>query len=610
MHSTAAAALCAAVLASAAATVRAADPPDQVVVTATRSQQNLDDTLATVTLIDRDAIERLQPRSVEDLLRGIEGLSIANTGGPGKATSLFVRGTESDHVLVLIDGVKVGSATVGTMAIENVPIEQIDRIEFVRGPRSSLYGSEAIGGVLQLFTRRGGGALTTSANATGGSFGTREIDAAIRGGGERAWFNARYGYQQIDGFNACTGSSTLFAGCFTEEPDKDRYQYRSGALRAGYRLTDGSEVEASWLRAESAVDFDGSFTNQTRIVQQVAGLRGSVNLADHWKLGTSAGRSWDQSDSFLDGAFVGYFDTMRDSASLQLEFDGHRGHRLFGGMDYLRDKVDSDTDYAVQSRSNRGGYLQYIGAVGRLHMEASGRHDDNGQFGSATTGGLALGYRISSALELIAQHGTAFKAPTFNELYFPFFGNPDLTPERSRSSELSARGSLGVARWRVSAYQTQIRDLIGYDANFAPANIDLARIRGLETRIDATVGAWRAGAGLSWLDPTNVSAGPDFGKTLPRRARSSARIDLDRRFASFGIGATLLAEGQRFDDQANTRRLGGYATVDLRADWPLADTWQLQARIANLLDRDYETVSFYEQAGRAAYLTVRFTGLR
>jgi vitamin B12 transporter len=256
-------------------TVRAADLED-VVVTATRTSQPAGETLAAVTVLTRADIESRQARSVEDLLLGVEGLSIGNSGGPGKLTSFFVRGTDADHLLVLVDGIKVGSATAGTVALQNLPIEQIERVEFVRGPRSSLYGSEAMGGVLQLFTRRGGGPLAPEFSVSGGSYGTRQGAMSLRGGGDHAWFNVQGSAQAIDGFDACRGSSTEFAGCFTEEPDDDAYRYGSVAVRGGYRLHDGAdpgaEIEGSFWRADGKVDYDGSFANRSDITQQVAGV--------------------------------------------------------------------------------------------------------------------------------------------------------------------------------------------------------------------------------------------------------------------------------------------------------------------------------------------------
>ena len=580
-----------------------AEDLSQVIVTAIRTEQPVDEALASVTVFTRELIEASQARSIEDLLRGVEGITIGNSGGAGKATSFFVRGTESDHLLVLVDGVRIGSATTGAAALQNLPLEQVERIEFVRGPRSSLYGSEAIGGVLQLFTRRGARAPTVAVG--GGSFGTRQIDADFGLGGERAWLNLAGSAQSIDGYDACRGSSTQFAGCFTEEPDADSYDYRSLAASGGLTLGAATALEASWWRTDSDVEFDGSFANRSRIVQQVASLALRQPLGARATLALRAGRARDVSDDFLQDEYTGSFETTRDTVTAQLEFAVADRQRVSAGIDYLDDRVGGTTGYEVTARDNLALYLQYVGSLGRLRTEASLRRDENEQFGGATTGGIGLAWPLTPAVELIAQYGTGFKAPSFNELYYPYFGNPALQPERSQSAELAAQGGVHTLRWRVSAFDTRIRDLVGFDASFVPANIDRTRIQGLEARGSIVLGNWTVESAASLLDPENVSAGADQGKRLPRRPDASGHLDVERRAGRYAFGARLVAEGSRYDDSANTRRVPGHATLDLRADAQVAGSWRVQIRAANVLDADYETLEYFPQPGRAFYLTLR-----
>jgi vitamin B12 transporter len=587
-----------------------ADPLAQILVTANRIEQRSADVLASTTAYTREDIERLQVTSLQDLLRGDLGMTLGNSGGPGKLTSLFMRGTESDHVLVLIDGIKVGSATSGTTPFEGLPMSQVERIEIVRGPRSSLYGSEAIGGVIQIFTRRGGGELRPSLSLGGGSYATVSADAALAGGGDRAWFSLRGNDLHTDGFNACRGSSALIAGCYTEQPDNDAYDNWGASLRAGTHLGDSAEIEGFWLRSSSDVDYDGDYQNRSKTRQQVLGGRASWDLLPRVSLSLSLGRSWDDSRDFRDHTFVGDFETERDSASLQAAFRLSPGHSLQLGADYLQDKVAGTTDFTVDSRANTGVFAQYLGTVGRLYVEASLRHDDNEQFGTRMTGGGALGFRLSPALEFYAQYGTAFKAPSFNDLYYPFFSNPGLRPERSHSTELGARGRSGALSWGLNTYETRVTDLIGFDSAFNIRNIDLARIRGVEASGAVSVDRWRLGVKATWLDPENRTPGADYGNVLPRRVERTGRIDGDYLASRWSAGVSLIAEGERYDDAANTLRLGGYGTVDLRAEWRVGAAWCVQARIANLFDKSYETVAFYPQAGRAAYLTVRYDAAR
>jgi vitamin B12 transporter len=580
----------------------------EVVVTANRTAQSLDTTLAATTVITRAQIESMQARSVEDLLQGVDGLTMGNSGGAGKLTSFFVRGTNADHLLVLINGIKIGSATAGTAALQNLPVEMIERIEFVRGPRSSLYGSEAIGGVLQIFTRRGSSGLQPELGVSSGTYDTRQVVASLSGGGEQSWFSVQGSAQSTAGFDACRGSSTQFAGCFTEEPDRDGYRYRSVALRAGGKFGAATSLEANLLRAASRVEFDGSYANNSQILQQVAGLGLTHRFSSTSMLSLRAGRAWDRSDDYLQAAFQGDFNTRRDSASAQWDVTIARGQVLTVGADYLDDVVSGATDYEANSRHNMAVFAQYVGDHGPWRTELGVRGDDNQQFGSHGTGSLALGYAFSNALQLVMQYGTAFKAPSFNDLYYPFFGNPALDPERSRSVELAAKGRVARARWRVSLFDTHIRDLIGLDSNYLPGNIAAARIRGLEVAALVPWRAWRLDAGLTVQNAENRATGASRGNDLARRPRLAGHLDLERKQGALGVGARLVTEGERFDDASNSRRLAGFGTLDLRADYALGRDWRVQARVANLFDRQHESVAFYNQPGRAYYMTIRYAG--
>ncbi len=578
---------------------------ETIVVTATRTARTADETLAAVTVITRADIERSQAQSLQDLLRGLPGLSLANNGGAGKNTSVFLRGTESDHVLVLIDGIKVGSATTGQAAFQDLPIEQIERIEIVRGPRSSLYGSEAIGGVIQIFTRRGGGAWRPRLAAGTGRYGTYYASGGVAGGGEHAWFNVSADHFYTLGFNACDGPG----GCFTVEPDDDGYRNTAGSLRAGYRFAGGTQIDFHALRAKADSEFDGSFVNESKTVQQVTGARVRFAPSAVWHAALVAGRSRDESDNFKDGALRSRFDTRRDTVSLQNDFALGTKTLLTAGLDYYQDEVLSTTAYAVNSRDNKGVFAQYQTALGGRHdLQLSLRADRNEQFGRYSTGGVAWGWWLGGGARLALSYGTAFKAPTFNELYFPGYGNPNLEPEEARSTELALAGPLGAnTRWSLNAYQTDIDDLIAYDASIsAAANLDRARIRGVEANLAGTLSGWDLRAGFTWLDPENRSAGANFGKVLPRRARQSFRLDLDRAVGQARFGATLVAVGRRYDDLANTRAMGGYATLDLRAEYALSRAWRLQARLENAFDKEYETAAFYNQPGRGVYVTLRY----
>jgi vitamin B12 transporter len=583
-----------------------AEEDAEIIVTANRVSQSLDQAIAATQVITREQIHASQARSMEDLLRGAAGFSITNSGGQGKLSSFMVRGTEADHMVVLLDGIRLGSATAGTVALQNIPLELIDRIEIVRGPRSSLYGSEAIGGVMQIFTRHEAGAGGTEVSATGGSFGTRQLVGAVVGGSEALWFSLEGSRNETSGIDACRGSGTLFRGCFTDEPDRDGLAATSASASVGAKIGDRTNLRANILRSKSDVEYDGSFGNNSQILQQALVAAVTHRLNGVAALSFHAGRAWDKSNDYQDTTFQSEFLTTRDSASLQLDLSAGDVHKFSTAVDFQADRLSGTTAYDVNHRRNVGVLAQYAASLGAWRVEASARRDESKQFGQHQTGAAALAYTISDALQLTMQYGTAFKVPTFNELYYPQFGNSQLKPERSASWEWAAKGRLSNGRWRVSLFDTKVDQLVALDENFVPENIDSASIRGAELEVQQNVGEWQVQLSSTFLKARNTSNSAAHGNALPRRPRVVGDIDVQRSLGSWRVGMKVLAEGARFDDAANTERTPAFGTVDLRAEWALRPDWVLQGRIANLMDKRYETIAWYNQPGRAVFATLRY----
>ncbi len=592
------------------------DALDQIIVTATRTAVTTDAALAPVEVIDRDIILRSQAASLGDLLRGRAGINLVNQGGIGKLTSIFVRGSESDHVLVLVDGVRIGSATSGAAAFQDLPLALIDRIEIVRGPRSSLYGSDAIGGVIQIFTRHDRGPAQLRFDVGIGSHGRREAGAGIGGSNDRGWYGIDAAYLHTDGINACNGSSTLFAGCFTEEPDRDGYNSRAVSVRGGVTLGDNLKLDAQALDVRGENHYDGSFVNRSNTVQRVLGATLQWQASERIALQFGAGSNRDASDNFLDSAdgrhtANGNFGSRRDSASAQADFTLTDAQLLTLGADWLRDRIDSDTPYTINARRNVAGFAQYQGRFGAHDLQLALRRDDNDQFGGKTTGTAAWGISFNEAWRISASYGTAFKAPNFDELYFPFFGNPALRPESSHTAGLGLVWRHATTNVHLNMFNTLVKDLIAFDAAlFLPNNIATARLRGAELQIESEVFGWDINASASWLEARNRSNDPNRNNDLPRRARNTARIDLDHAFGAFRLGFTGVAESARFDDISNTRRLGGYSTLDLRTEYVFNDMWKLQAAVDNVFARNYETAAFYNQPGRTFSIRLRYAPTR
>lgn len=599
-----------AALACVATPLMAAGTPtqlDRIVVTATRTAQTQDATLAPVTIITREDIERLQPASLQALLDTTPGMSITNNGGPGKFTSLFLRGTNSNHVLVLVDGIRVGNATSGTTPVQDIPLDQIQRIEIVRGPFSSLYGSDAIGGVIQIFLRHAPGSFAPNASAGIGSRGYWKAGAGFSAAGNNGWMSVQASHEQTKGINACRiGAAKAFAGCFADQPDRDGFHDRALTLNGAYQFNDRWSADGLAMRSEGFNKYDGTYGDSDVYATQVVG--GQVHFRPGDKLGLSLrlGQSADFDRNFLASTPIDFTDTRRTLGSLQANLAA-AGGLLTAGLDWQRDEVASSTAYTGTTRNNRGVFAQWQRSFGGQSLQANLRRDDNNQYGGKTTGSLLWGRDFAKDLRLTAGWGTAFHAPTFNDLYFPDFSNPNLAPETSRNIEVGLRGTPGWGHWSLNAYRNEISDMITFDAAaMRPANLDRVRITGIEGVLGGQLAGWDLRATATLLDARDTAPGFNHGHELPRRPRRSARLDADRSFGRFSLGASWYVNASTWDDIANTHRLGGYALTNLRAGWRFARDWQLQLALDNVFGKDYETAYFYNQPGRNFMLTLRY----
>ncbi len=581
--------------------VQADTLPSTIVVTATRSAQTVDESLASVTVIDREEIERKQAQTVTELLNSAPGIMLVNNGGRGKSSTIYLRGTNSDQVLVMIDGIKVGSTTSGATAFEHLAVDQIERIEIVRGPRSSLYGSEAVGGVIQIFTRKGSDGLKPRFSAGIGSNDSHEVSVGASGGNEDGWFSADISDYSTDGFNAKA------PGSYGYNKDDDGYDNRSWALNGGYRFSDWASAQLHWTRNEGDNEYDGgsSFDDYSS-ENSLETLGGTLSLApaDNWNLDLTLGRSKDDSTQYGDGDYQSHIDTERDTASIVSKHDLNESNELTWGVDYQNDKVDSSNDYTETSRDNTGVFGLYQLYYGAQDLAFSLRTDDNEQFGRHNTGSVAWGIQIDPDLRLFASYGTAFKAPTLNDLYWPdqgwYKGNPDLKPEESKTLEIGISGTHADVNWSANLYQTEIENLIAYDSSTAsPNNVDEARIRGLELQASTLLAGWSLVSSLDLMDPKNR----EDDTLLNRRARQILNLSADRDFGAWSAGASVKSVGERKDSDEH---LGGYTLVDLRAAYALTPDWSIKARVENLFDKEYETAYEYNQPDREFWLSINY----
>lgn len=581
----------------------------EIVITATRTPLDASQVAASTTVIRREDIEERQVSTLPELFRGVPGIDVAETGGPGKTTTLFLRGTESDHVLVLVNGVRVGSVSAGLTSFEVIPVEHIDRIEIVRGPRASQWGSEAIGGVIQIFTRSGeameAGNTHYEAGAGAGSYNTYRGHASVAGDDGSSHYQASVAYLDTAGFDARQPIPGDFG---FDQPDDDGYDNLSFHLRGGHRFNNELDIEAFILRAQGTSEFDGSFQDESDFVQQVLGVRSMWQVTNDWGLRFRVGENRDETENFApDGSFASRFDSKRREASLINDFEPAPGQVFNIGLDYRDDRLDSNNEFTESSRDNTGVFAQYLGSFGIHDLALSARYDDNEAFGNETTGGLGWSTNLRAGIKLYASYGTAFKTPSFNELYFPGFGNPDLDPETAESMEVGIEGRSGWGWWSLRAYRTDIDDLIATVFDPAtgtafPRNVDRARIDGIEAEVQTAIAGLDVSAALNLMDPEDR----ETGNQLPRRPERSLTVDVSRAFERLRLGGRLVAQDDRFDDVDNTVEVDSFVTVDLTADYELRRGLFLRGRIGNLFDEDYETVATFNSPGRHAFVSLLY----
>lgn len=571
-----------------------------LVVTATLAPRTADQSLASVTVLDDATLRRQDPKDLTDILRAQPGVDVTTNGSFGKQSGVFIRGANNDSTLLLIDGIRLRSATAGLPAWQFLDPRMFERVEIVRGPRGSLYGADAVGGVVQLFTHQAKeGGPHPRVSVGGGSFDSRRLGAELSGseGGTRYSF---------------AGSRFSTDGTAVRRDGDDLgYDNTTGFVRLSHTFDSGAELGVLGLRARGNTEFDGG---ETDFVQQVAGVYGELPVTGNWSSRLTLSEARDESDN-IDVFGDSIIDTRTDTARWENTLD-FGPHELVAGVEYNKDEVSGTTDYDRDSRDNVAVFTQGLLDFSPFTVQLSLRHDDNEAFGEETTGSLALGHELDDHHTLRASYGTAFKAPSFNELFWPFQdfgvfgsfeGNPNLKPETSETLEVGVRGQYRRHFWDLAIYQTTVDDLIATETvNNAsqPTNISKARIRGAELAVGTELDDWILQAALTYTGHEDR----ETGNRLPRRATQSLRLDVDRELGDWSLGGSWVVQNHRHDDTDNEERLPGFGLVNLRAGWDFSPLWSTRLTVENALDKEYETAKGFINAGRAAFLSLHFGG--
>jgi len=594
--------------------------PAEVLVSGSREPLSSARLAADVVVIGAEAIRASTADSVADLLRREAGVQLSRNGGPGQTTGLLLRGASSGQSVVLVDGVRIGSATLGSAALEALALSQVERIEVLRGPGSSLYGADAVGGVVQIFTRAGTagspGVAVHGALAIGG-LGSSQVSAGLRGA-QGIWDAAgSVSSERSDGVSALRAGDQFG----NHNPDRDGYRLDSAQLQAGLRPVAGQRVGLKLVRTRLNSQYDASeflaptFSQnnkpdfRTRLNTEVSSLdwRGEFGA----ELVASARGSRSVDDSRSGGSVTSRFRTTRQLLGAQVVWRNGPFGQWVAALERNEDRATSTSFRADVERRNTALVLEFTGQSGPWAWQADARRDKPSDFDSVSTGRLGGAYSLAPGLKLRALAGSTFRAPSFNDLYFPNYGVATLRPEQGRSVEAGLNWQAGASQASATLYRNRVTDLIGYqsDRRFCPpapafnfgcaGNISRASLQGATLAGSHTLGAWTWKAQFDALRARDR----DTGAPLPRRADRQGSLGVDWTSGAWSAGASLLHLGARPD---GGKTLAAETTVDLQATWRAAAAWTLQARLLNASDERVEPARDYQGLGRQAWLVLRY----
>jgi vitamin B12 transporter len=590
-----------------------------IVITATRQPTRIDSLISDVTLLERDDIERAGASTLSELLARQPGIQISTKGGG--AGSIYIRGNSAKHTLLLIDGMRIGSATLGAPDPDFLSLADIERIEILRGPASSLYGSDAIGGVIQIFTRKGKGATRVSGEVGVGSNRTARVSGTVSGSDERWAYALSAGHDRSKGYNAVTNP---LADAYNRDDDGYRTDRMSGRLE--FKLAPGHVLGASTLRTMTNADIDyadlwsippipANYDHQTRTENQVDSLYLHNRLSDAWTSTLRVGNGRNDYRHRKSASATDRFATEQLQASWQNDIALPLG-KLLLAIEHNKEEVASTTAFADTDRRVTSYLAGWNAATGIHRWQANFRRDVNSQFGGKTTGGLGYGIQFATRWRLSGSIATAFKAPTFNDLYWPGAGNPNLTPEKSRNREIALIFEEGSSKASATLFRNDLEDLIEWapagGGLWLPSNVAKARIHGLTLAAESAWGNWQNKVSFDWLDAK------DKGTDLFLRYRSeySARANLLYSGAGWRAGTELSLHSHRYDDTANAVRLPGYGLLNIVAERNIDKQVTLFARIDNVFDKKYLLIkdaspwaapSDFGVPGRTVFVGARFT---
>lgn len=573
---------------------------DTIVVTPTRTPEKASAVVGDITVITAQEIAAAGQTSLVELLQAQPGVEVAQQGGPGTLAAVRIRGGNSNQTLVLVDGLRVGSATAGTTPLENIALDQVERIEILRGPASSLYGADAVAGVIQIFTKQGHGTPRPSVTVGVGNHGL--LQGQVNYGGEtgNTRFSLGAGYSRTDG-----GFSAARPGTYGYNPDQDGDEKRSVHLNVEQTIDDRNQIGLTAMANRDFVDYDAGTAKDVahnQVNDVAAWWKG--RLTGLWTSQLRVGLGQNHTENFSLGIPTGRFDTDQTQYLWQNDF-ALSGGNFTASLEHNDQHVSSDTAFTATSRTVNAAQLGYLGQWGAHTLQASVRHDDYSDFGGHSTGTVGYAYAFNTAWRASASYGTSFKAPTFNDMYWPvtpyYQGNPALQPEQGRNLEMALRYQNHANQLGLTAYRNRVKDLIVY-VYPTMENVNRATLEGITLEGGTELAGVRIRASMDWQQPTDDAT----GKLLSYRARQHGTLDVSKVLDRWELGATLVASGSRFADAANTRRLPGFARLDVRAQYRINPEWKALVRVNNVLNADYQLVAGYNTPGINGLLALQY----
>ena len=576
----------------------------ETVVTATRVEQPLSDLVADVSIIDSTTLQRSGAVSVAEVISRMPGVQITSNGGPGSNASVFVRGGDNRFTAVYIDGVRVDSQSTGGVTWEQIPLSQIDRIEVLRGPAAAVYGSDAVSGVIQLFTKKGEGKPAPYVGVGFGNQGTRTAEAGISGSAGAVDYSLGVSHERSDGFNA--------RPIPTANPDDDGYKRTSGNARIGWNFAPGQRIQASLLASNLNSQYDDGLTltadDRNHHQLRAAALSWDAKWTDNYSTQVQV----NQSDSKYSSE-PNFYMTETTVRSFLFQNEYRLGvHRFTAALERREDELHNPATAFVgdlkRDRSQNAIALGYGLKAGAHTLQANLRRDDDSEFGGKTTGSLAYGYAINSEWRVTAAGGTSFRAPT---LYHRFseYGDATLKPESGRNFEIGTRWTRGSSSAGVVAYRNRVRNLIVYGpAGTCPStwgcygSVGRAEYEGVTLSAAHKLGPVSLNGSVDFQNPHDL----DTGRQLARRSKRYAKLGADTVVAGWTVGAEMNAASRRYDSSSGNNMLGGYTVFNLYTSTQVARDFTLLARINNLADKDYQLARNYATPGRTFYVGLKW----